>query len=233
MHRYSSAQGNMVGSPCPCGVFHGHNNHCSSSSFLPPPPPAYDVVDYSNSSSVVDCTLSLGTPSTRRTSFSVGDNHHHHHHQPPHDHRRSGGNRLSNFCWDFLQQTTNSSKHHNSSTKSINPSSHRPIPTTTTPAEERRATAAATTNGGGGGGGMMESHMGGYNYGGGWGGHQGQKVQYLSSPAVGNEFRFVDDVVSGESGRDTTDSAGGMQFLSWRLNVTDRPTSQLVYDFTR
>ncbi|KAI6692986.1 hypothetical protein NL676_020696 [Syzygium grande] len=43
-----------------------------------------------------------------------------------------------------------------------------------------------------------------------------------------HEFRFMeDDVVA--SAQDSSD--GGISFLSWRLNVMDRPS--LVHDFTR
>jgi hypothetical protein len=43
------------------------------------------------------------------------------------------------------------------------------------------------------------------------------------SPA--NEFSFIED-------NDRDSDTGNIPFLSWRLNVTDRP-SQLVHDFTR
>lgn len=46
------------------------------------------------------------------------------------------------------------------------------------------------------------------------------KMSSCYSPAASNEYRFMDDV----DDRDST-------FLSWRLNVTDRPG--LVHDFTR
>lgn len=49
-----------------------------------------------------------------------------------------------------------------------------------------------------------------------------QKIPCLS-PSFGNEFRFMED--------DDRDSETGIPFLSWRLNVTDRPS--LVHDFTR
>lgn len=86
--------------------------------------------------------------------------------------------------------------------------------------EERRATAAASTsaaNSGGAPPAIMESqHMM-------WGQHtQAQKMQCLSPP-FGNEYRFIED--------DDRDSDSGIPFLSWRLNVTDRPS--LVHDFTR
>ncbi|XP_038875549.1 GATA transcription factor 18-like [Benincasa hispida] len=51
----------------------------------------------SSSPSSVDCTLSLGTPSTRSSEFdadkrAAARNHH----------RRSAGSYVSNFCWDLL-----------------------------------------------------------------------------------------------------------------------------------
>lgn len=47
------------------------------------------------------------------------------------------------------------------------------------------------------------------------------------SPAA-NEFRFISE----DSDDRDSDHTGIPNFLSWRLNVTDRPT-QLVHDFTR
>ena len=86
--------------------------------------------------------------------------------------------------------------------------------------EERRASAAAATSGTNGvPGGADSQHMLNSS----WVHHsQAQKMPYLSS-AYGNEFRFIDD--------DDRDSDNGVPFLSWRLNVTDRPS--LVHDFTR
>ncbi|KAI6680713.1 hypothetical protein NL676_034594 [Syzygium grande] len=95
--------------------------------------------------------------------------------------------------------------------------------------EERRATAAAAS----GGGGVAEAQ---HVYGHQWV-HQAQaasqKVPPCFSPAAisghhHHEFRFMeDDVVA--SAQDSSD--GGISFLSWCLNVTDRPS--LVHDFTR
>ncbi|KAI6688713.1 hypothetical protein NL676_025541 [Syzygium grande] len=94
--------------------------------------------------------------------------------------------------------------------------------------EERRATAAAAF----GGGGVAEvQHVYGHQW-----VHKvqvaSQKVPPCFSPAAisghHHEFRFMeDDVVA--SAQDSSD--GGISFLSWRLNVTDRPS--LVHDFTR
>ena len=83
--------------------------------------------------------------------------------------------------------------------------------------EERRASAAAA-NSGATSGGVMESPQ---MYNNSWYGHsQDQKMPYVS-PAMGDEFRYVDDA----------DSENGISYLSWRVNVTDRPS--LVHDFTR
>lgn len=96
--------------------------------------------------------------------------------------------------------------------------------------EERRATAAAaTTNGGGNGGGVDGQHM--LNSSSSWINHHHhhhQKVPYISAaPYNGNEFRFIDH----DDDRDSADN-NGISFLSWRLNVTDRPAG-LVHEFTR
>ena len=90
--------------------------------------------------------------------------------------------------------------------------------------EERRASAAAATSNGGASGVVLEpSHV--YSHhNNSWIPHnQTQKMQCLS-PTIGNEFRFMDD-----ENHEASDA--GISFLSWRLNVTDRPS--LVHDFTR
>ncbi|THG15113.1 hypothetical protein TEA_017580 [Camellia sinensis var. sinensis] len=51
----------------------------------------------SSSCSSVDCTLSLGTPSTRLTNNDETEKRVHH--------DRRSGSRMSNFCWDILQQS--------------------------------------------------------------------------------------------------------------------------------
>ncbi|KAL2348522.1 hypothetical protein Fmac_002522 [Flemingia macrophylla] len=180
--------------------------------------------DSPSSSSSVDCTLSLGTPSTR---FSQDQ-----------EKRRS-------FCWDLLH-----SKHNpQSQTKPTNTSD--PLlarrcancDTTSTPLwrngprgpkslcnacgirfkkEERRASAAAAAAAAGGtSGGVMESAQ---VYNNSWyAQQQSQKMQCLSAGMGSREFRLVEE---GEGEGDN-----GIPFLSWRLNVTDRTT--LVHDFTR
>ncbi|MFS8033842.1 putative transcription factor C2C2-GATA family [Helianthus anomalus] len=196
---------------CSCG--HQYSNSFSMLLTVP-----YDqhICPY-DSSSAVDCTLSLATPSTRLTSDDYYDS------------------SETRFCWDFLQPDNPSRP----------PPSHKSIrggvtnastgdsllarrcancDTTSTPLwrngprgpkslcnacgirykkEERRANAA--TAGAGGGLEVAATH----------------KLPSCYSPgAVGGEFRFTDDV----DDRDST-------FMSWRLNVTDR--AGLVHDFTR
>lgn len=88
--------------PCSCNssssnfsmLFHNYDQTAEMSSYY---------------SSSVDCTLSLGTPSTRSNN-NVDYNY-----NTSHEKRRSSSssNCMSNFCWDILQ----SNKHSNSSHK--------------------------------------------------------------------------------------------------------------------
>ncbi|XP_054822880.1 GATA transcription factor 18-like [Prosopis cineraria] len=240
MHRCCGSQGHVIG-PCTCGMIHGQNNSfsvlfsmpnhnhksygdCDMYSFTPSP------------SSSVDCTLSLGTPSTRLSVDEEKRNRH--------DHRS-----VSNFCWDLLQSKHTSHSHTksgrgaNSSNSSGDPLLARRCAncdTTSTPLwrngprgpkslcnacgirfkkEERRASAVAATTAANSGS-VMESapmYTGQHNTS--WYAHsQSQKMQCIS-PGMGNEFRVSDD------------ADRGIPFLSWRLNVSDRPS--LVHDFTR
>ncbi|KAL7604069.1 hypothetical protein Lser_V15G19680 [Lactuca serriola] len=197
----------------------------------------------SPTSSAVDCTLSLGTPATRL----AGDYERNTHHE-----RRPSWS--ASFCWDILQNTTavvpsqkaNLGGGNGGASAAGDPLLARRCAncdTTSTPLwrngprgpkslcnacgirfkkEERRANAAAT-----GGGDMAEiQHYQPVMNGNPWL-HHPQSTHKLSSyyspaaaAAKGNEFRFIDDV-------DDRDSP----FLSWRLNVTDRPG--LVHGFTR
>ncbi|GMI86405.1 GATA TRANSCRIPTION FACTOR 18, MONOPOLE, HANABA TANARU [Hibiscus trionum] len=232
MHRCSSSQGNIMG-PCSCGLFHAKNN--SSMLFSMPSHKSYDETDVHNSftsssSSSVDCTLSLGTPSTRLCEDDDS--------RSRHD-RRSGNSCMSNFCWDLLQnkkahgysqQTMKASRGSNGNSGSS--SGNDPLlarrcancDTTSTPLwrngprgpkslcnacgirfkkEERRASAANAA----------EQHYHGYNNNS--SNDSWASMQCFSSPV--NEIKFIED---------------GDPFLSWRLNVTDRPAN-LVHDFTR
>ncbi|KAJ7953008.1 GATA transcription factor [Quillaja saponaria] len=231
MHHCSTSthQENMVG-PCSCGLLH-QSNSFSMYSFMTPS---------------VDCTLSLGTPSTRLTEVEDENQRSRH--------KTGGGSStyVSNFCWDFLkskQSHSESNNNYNSSSSNVDPLLARRCAncdTTSTPLwrngprgpkslcnacgirfkkEERRASAtAATTNIGETSGGVMESqHVFGHHNSTSWYPQysQNQKIPCLS-PTRSNEFRFVDN-------NDRDDN--GIPFLSWRLNVTDRPS--LVHNFTR
>ncbi|KAI4327603.1 hypothetical protein L6164_020042 [Bauhinia variegata] len=242
MHRYSSSQGHVMG-PCPCGLFHSQTSSYSMLFSMPNHKP-YDQYDESDmysstpSSSSVDCTLSLGTPSTRFTEDEEKRNRHE---------RR---NSVSNFCWDLLQSKHNPQSHSKSNRGATHGSNSTNDPllarrcancdTTSTPLwrngprgpkslcnacgirfkkEERRASVAAATTGTPSGGVMDSQQM----YNNSWYPHSQNQKMPCYSPAMGNEFRFVDD--------SDRDSDNGIPFLSWRLNVTDRPS--LVHDFTR
>ncbi|XP_022773992.1 GATA transcription factor 18-like [Durio zibethinus] len=247
MHRCSSSQGNMVG-PCSCGLFHSQSNSFSML-FSMPNHKSFDETDVypftPSSSSSVDCTLSLGTPSTRLCEDDDK--------RIRHDHR--SGSCMSNFCWDLLQnkntpysqQTLKASRGSNGN--STNSSGNDPLlarrcancDTTSTPLwrngprgpkslcnacgirfkkEERRATAANAKNSGATAS-MLEQQNHGYHSNS-WVHHSQDQKMSCFSPV--NEFRFSED--------SDRDSDNGIPFLSWRLNVTDRPTS-LVHDFTR
>ncbi|KAE8685394.1 GATA transcription factor 19 [Hibiscus syriacus] len=70
MHRCSNSQGNMAFGLCSCGVFHHSQSNSFSVPFSMPNHKYFDETDMHrftspSSSSSVDCTLSLGTPSTR------------------------------------------------------------------------------------------------------------------------------------------------------------------------
>ncbi|KAG2724863.1 hypothetical protein I3843_01G036500 [Carya illinoinensis] len=249
MHRCSNAQGNMVG-PCSCGLFHSQSNSFSTLFSMPDHIPYEDSEMYSftSSSASVDCTLSLGTPSTRLTEDD--------------EKRRRSGSSVSKYtCWDVLQnqhspsapQTYKTSRGGNnaSSSNSVNDSllARRcaNCDTTSTPLwrngprgpkslcnacgirfkkEERRATAAASTaTSNGGSPGLMEpNHILGHHNNSWYAHSHTQKVPCFPPAAIGNEFRFIEE--------NDGDSDTGIPFLSWRLNVTDRP-STLVHDFTR
>ncbi|KAL3527108.1 hypothetical protein ACH5RR_011764 [Cinchona calisaya] len=256
MHRCSESHGgNMVG-PCSCGMmFHGQSNSFSMLFSMPNnhhnkpfDHETAEMYSYAASSppsySSVDCTLSLGTPSTRLTNNN--------------DTEKRRSSYVPNFCWDLLQpkHSSDNSYHHQSSHKSSRGNSSNSnssggdgllarrcanCDTTSTPLwrngpkgpkslcnacgirfkkEERRASAAAASNGPSGApcGGVDTQHMLNSSS---WVHHSSQTAQKI--PYYGNEFRFIED--------DDRDSDNGIPFLSWRLNVTDRPS--LVHDFTR
>ncbi|KAF3654025.1 hypothetical protein FXO38_15344 [Capsicum annuum] len=262
MHRCS---GSVVG-PCSCGLFHSqtgtttttssafsmlfsHNHHTTFDHEC-----SENMYSFAPSSSSVDCTLSLGTPSTRLTNLEnekklVYSND---------QRRRSSSKCMSNF-WDILHpkqhMTTPSSAHkstrggsngsNNSNTDPLVARRCANCDTTSTPLwrngprgpkslcnacgirfkkEERRASAAAATANGGGG---IETHQHMINSSTtSWVHHQPQKMPCFSSANYGNEFRFIED---NDHHRDS--DTAGISFLPWRLSVADRPS--LVHDFTR
>lgn len=226
---------NMMG-PCSCGLYHYQPNSLSTIFSMP-----YEQQEHVSPSSV-DCTLSLGTPSTRLTND---------YEKTHHDQRSS--------WWNILQSSSKSpappSAHKanrggggggNGSATADSLFSRRcaNCDTTSTPLwrngprgpkslcnacgirfkkEERRANAAAaaavvTSGGSDATEGYHHHYMMNGNQ---WPVNHSQpshKMPSCYSPAAANEYRFMDDV----DDRDST-------FLSWRLNVTDRPG--LVHDF--
>ncbi|XP_027362682.1 GATA transcription factor 19-like [Abrus precatorius] len=235
MHRCcSGSQGHVMG-PCTCGMFHSQTNSFSMLFSMPNHKPPYDdhsnMYDYSFSppSSSVDCTLSLGTPSTRFTQDEEK--------RTRHLQRRS----VSNFCWDLLQSQSQPTPPINTASTNDPLLARRcaNCDTTSTPLwrngprgpkslcnacgirfkkEERRASAAAAAPTAASGVVMESAQM----YNSSWYAHsQSQKMQCFS-PAMANEFRFVDD--------GDRDSDNGIPFLSWRLNVTEG--MGLVHDLT-
>ncbi|KAL7611538.1 hypothetical protein Lser_V15G07266 [Lactuca serriola] len=236
--------GSTMMGPCSCGLYHYQQN--SFSSIFPIPYEEEIMCPYSSSPSSVDCTLSLGTPSTRLTN----------------DHEKRRG---SNW-WNILQSSSHSSApsahksnrggdgngngNGNGSAAADSLFSRRcaNCDTTSTPLwrngprgpkslcnacgirykkEERRANAAAAavvSNGGSDSTEGYHHHQYMMNNGNQWMNHSQSTYKmpscYSTASAASNEYRFMDDV-------DDRDSP----FLSWRLNVTDRPG--LVHDFTR
>ncbi|XVF17902.1 hypothetical protein REPUB_Repub10bG0164700 [Reevesia pubescens] len=265
MHRCSSSQGNMVG-PCSCGLYHSQSNSFSMLFSMPSSNhKSFDETDMypftsSSSSSSVDCTLSLGTPSTRLCEDEVVVDK-----RIRHDQRRSANSCKSNFCWDLLQNKNSTSPNYSQQTpkasrgsngNSSNSSGNDPLlarrcancDTTSTPLwrngprgpkslcnacgirfkkEERRATAANANNSSSATASMLEQQQQYHGYdnlpNNSWVPHHSQNQKMPCFSPV-NELRFIED--------NDRDSDTGIPFLSWRLNVTDRPAS-LVHDFTR
>ncbi|CAN6825316.1 hypothetical protein HID58_056695 [Brassica napus] len=196
-----------------------------------------DVVHHSSPNASVDCTLSLGTPSTRLCNDD--------------DDRRFSSHTSNRLGWDFLHGAKKGSGGDNSY---LLPRRCANCDTTSTPLwrngprgpkslcnacgirfkkEERRASTVgiSTSRGGSTAAGVSTSdHHGGANYYNNnhyvspspWIHHQQHKVPYYSPE--NNEYSFVDDV------REVNHDATANPFLSWRLNVTDR--TSLVHDFT-
>ncbi|KAK9071413.1 hypothetical protein SSX86_009982 [Deinandra increscens subsp. villosa] len=249
--------GSTMMGPCSCGHYHYQPNSPFSTIF----PMPYEQQEFMSSSSpnytsspssVVDCTLSLGTPSTRLTND----------YEKAHNEKQRRGS----SWWNILQPSSHSpspSAHkanraggggggsgNNSTTANADSLFSRRCSncdTTSTPLwrngprgpkslcnacgirykkEERRANAAAAVATTGG----SDATEGSYQY-----HHQymmnsnqwandnySQSTHKMpscySQAGSTSEFRFMDDV-------DDRDSS----FLSWRLNVTDRPG--LVHDY--
>ncbi|XP_076916022.1 GATA transcription factor 18-like [Bidens hawaiensis] len=228
--------GSTMMGPCSCGHY-----HYQPKSFSTIHPMSYeDMCPYGSSSpSSVDCTLSLGTPSTRSTND----------YEKTHHEKRRGSS-----WWNILQSSNHSptpSAHkanrgasggncYGSATTADSLFSRRcsNCDTTSTPLwrngprgpkslcnacgirykkEERRANAAAAAAVTNGGSDSSEGYNHQYMMN---GGNQWANDHYSqSSYNKTSEYRFMDDV----DDRDST-------FMSWRLNVTDRPG--LVHDFT-
>ncbi|KAL2966574.1 hypothetical protein AAZX31_16G125100 [Glycine max] len=240
-HCCGSSQGHVMGT-CTCGMYHSETSAYGSMLFSVPNNSEYDMYSsFTPSPSSVDCTLSLGTPSTRLTQDDDHDNDNKRH---PHQ-RRSG---VANFCWDLLH-----SKHNNNNTQSQSKSSSRgsssnnnnnndPLlarrcancDTTSTPLwrngprgpkslcnacgirfkkEERRASAAAATSTAVPGGEMELARVYGHHHNNSWYAAHSQNQKMMM---MGNELRFMDD------SEDRDSENNGIPFLSWKLNVPDR-----------
>lgn len=234
----------MVG-PCACcgGVLHGQTN---SFSVLFPNIPNHSPFDETAAEaeamyypSSVDCTLSLGTPSTRLINADDA-------YGRRSERRRSISSQSPSMC-----AGNSNTFHHKGSRSSAGGgtsiggggSGNDPLlarrcancDTTSTPLwrngprgpkslcnacgirfkkEERRAAATGNSNGSAAAA-MAAEQMSQYD---------SSFVQHYSTAINANDFRFIND----DDGRD---SDNGMSFLSWRLNVADR--ASLVHGFTR
>ncbi|WCJ24918.1 GATA transcription factor 18 [Euphorbia peplus] len=259
MHRCSSSShGNMM-DQCSCGLY-----QTNSFTMLFQADHHHHMYPFPSSSSSVDCTLSLGTPSTRLCEDQ--ELRHETHHRP-------SSSSSSSFCWDILQTHKNTSPYPSSQThhKTTRPTNHPnnnnnsnadPLlarrcancDTTSTPLwrngprgpkslcnacgirfkkEERRATAAngngnGSSNGSSSSSGTMMDQQNYYGY---TQTSAAQKLPCYYSPAGNNEFRFIEESDHHHHHHRDSDSTSAIPFLSWRLNVTDRPS--LVHDFTR
>uniref|UniRef100_A0A7N0T854 GATA-type domain-containing protein n=1 Tax=Kalanchoe fedtschenkoi TaxID=63787 RepID=A0A7N0T854_KALFE len=219
----------------------------------------FNAATSSSTSSNVDCTLSLGTPSTR--SDAGGE-------QTKKQSGRRSGNRVSNFCWDLLQQTTlSSSKHSAAGTNSYSKGGRAsggggggdPLvarrcancDTTSTPLwrngpkgpkslcnacgirykkEERRASAAASATSHGSGASAMESqYASSEHY------YSNQSYTHHQTQRMNCLFPAAANEYrytdADDGGSYEHSGNGGVSFLPWMLNVADRPS--LVHDFTR
>ncbi|EYU29484.1 hypothetical protein ABFS82_12G036700 [Erythranthe guttata] len=215
----------------------------------------YSFANSGHSAASVDCTLSLGTPSTRGGAAASETNNHNHHQE------KKRSSLMSNFGWNILPSKHTPpppQQHPKSSRGGSNGGSGGGDPllarrcancdTTSTPLwrngprgpkslcnacgirfkkEERRATAAAASSNGGGGA-AHGSH------------HVDTTQQYMMNNATWanqtpQKTPCYSSAAYGNEFRFMEDGVagggGGEQFLSWRFNVADRPS--LVHDFTR
>ncbi|KAF9619510.1 hypothetical protein IFM89_007258 [Coptis chinensis] len=233
MHRCNSTQGNNTNSSRSCDFFHTSNN---SFSMVFPTPHPYDEADMYPITSSVDCTLSLGTPSTRQSN-----------------NKSSGNSFMSNLCWGSFQTKKNipsTPPTHKTSCRGGFRDNYKGTAnslnedliarrcancdTTSTPLwrngprgpkslcnacgirfkkEERRATAANNSNSGPAPTIIEPQHLMSHHH-----HHHAWAHHAAVAQAFGNDFRCIDG--------ETT----GVPFLSWRLNVPDR--TSLVHDCT-
>ncbi|KAL9662071.1 hypothetical protein QQ045_026899 [Rhodiola kirilowii] len=214
----------------------------------------------SSNSSYVDCTLSLGTPSTRSETGVESTK--------KQSSKRSGS-KVSNFCWDLLQQTTSSSS------KNVQNGSYSkggrvsgggagggdPLvsrrcancDTTSTPLwrngpkgpkslcnacgirykkEERRASAAASATSNGSS--AMESQYASsehYYSNQSYTHHHHQQAQKMNCLFPAAANEYRYMEAADDNSHYEHPGNGAVSFLPWMLNVADRPS--LVHDFTR
>ncbi|XP_068638534.1 GATA transcription factor 19-like [Aristolochia californica] len=236
MHRYSSSGGGSRATPvgpCACGLFHAPGS--SFCVLFAMPADENDEQLGGGGPSQVDCTLSLGTPSTR-----LGDDV-----SALQRKRRPGTSCLSNFCWDILQArqqegaamgSHKSGRGGNSSMQLNNLNGETLLArrcancdTTSTPLwrngprgpkslcnacgirykkEERRASSTVVE--------MNNQQTDPYT----WSYTPGSQSHMTAASSA--EFRLIRD--------DDDSSSPDVSFLSWRLNVRDR--AGLLHDFT-
>ncbi|KAL5704642.1 hypothetical protein ACHQM5_023035 [Ranunculus cassubicifolius] len=230
MNRCSSSHGNSYGPCSSCGFFQAPTN--SFSMFFMDDVHDHGYNPYTSSSSSVDCTLSLGTPSTRQSTSGYNFmDHHHVNHRASTSSTSTGSKKLS---WDIFQtkKQPSSSGSKSNNRAGNNTSNGDPLlarrcancDTTSTPLwrngprgpkslcnacgirykkEERRAANSSSTT-------TTSTNTGSaimdaHHY-------MGHHHHINPWSHQGNEFRFIED-----NDADSADTA--IPFLSWRLNV--------------
>ncbi|KAL4023761.1 hypothetical protein IC575_017524 [Cucumis melo] len=93
MHHYGGGGGGGGGGASSFSLFLSVPNHGAADMYSS----STNYASSSSSPSSVDCTLSLGTPSTRSSEFDSDKRA-----AARNPHRRSAGSYVSNFCWDLL-----------------------------------------------------------------------------------------------------------------------------------